>query len=348
MMEKQRFVVLDGWRGISILMVLAAHLLPLGPKVLQLNVAAGLFGMVLFFNLSGFLITHFLLHRTDVLDFLIRRLFRILPLVWLYMAFVLLVYPVFGPGSSPGSSLGSSLVSGETWLAHMLFYANYPPKPLIPATDHLWSICVEIHFYLGIALLVALLKKKGLMLLPFLGIGFTLLRVMNDMHFSVITHFRIDEILAGAILALIYNDKLGKGLREFFSQGSALLLLPLLVVTCLPDAGFLNYLRPYVAAALIGVTLFNPQSRLVPLLNTRFLVYVASISYALYVIHMFLMTSWLGSGEGLEKYAKRPLLFLTLFFAAHLSTFYYEKRWIALGRRISEKLRRQGGSYEFK
>jgi len=344
MMEKQRFVVLDGWRGISILMVLAAHLLPLGPKVLQLNVAAGLFGMVLFFNLSGFLITHFLLHRTDVLDFLIRRLFRILPLVWLYMAFVLLVYPVFGPGSSPGSSL----VSGETWLAHMLFYANYPPKPLIPATDHLWSICVEIHFYLGIALLVALLKKKGLMLLPFLGIGFTLLRVMNDMHFSVITHFRIDEILAGAILALIYNDKLGKGLREFFSQGSALLLLPLLVVTCLPDACFLNYLRPYVAAALIGVTLFNPQSRLVPLLSTRFLVYVASISYALYVIHMFLMTSWLGSGEGLEKYAKRPLLFLTLFFAAHLSTFYYEKRWIALGRRISEKLRRQGGSYEFK
>lgn len=347
-MEKQRFVVLDGWRGISILMVLAAHLLPLGPKVLQLNVAAGLFGMVLFFNLSGFLITHFLLHRTDVLDFLIRRLFRILPLVWLYMAFVLLVYPVFGPGSSPGFSLGSSLVSGETWLAHMLFYANYPPKPLIPATDHLWSICVEIHFYLGIALLVALLKKKGLMLLPFLGIGFTLLRVMNDMHFSVITHFRIDEILAGAVLALVYNDKLGKGLREFLSQGSALLLLPLLVVTCLPDAGFLNYLRPYVAAALIGVTLFNPQSRLVPLLSTRFLVYIASISYALYVIHMFLMTSWLGSGEGLEKYAKRPLLFLTLFFAAHISTFYYEKRWIALGRRISEKLRRQGGSYEFK
>ncbi len=343
-MEKQRFVVLDGWRGISILMVLAAHLLPLGPKPLQLNVAAGLFGMVLFFNLSGFLITHFLLHRTDVLDFLIRRLFRILPLVWLYMAIVLLVYS----GSSPFSSPGSSLVSGETWLAHMLFYANYPPKPLIPATDHLWSICVEIHFYLGIALLVALLKKRGLMLLPFLGIGFTLLRVMNDMHFSVITHFRIDEILAGAILALIYNDKLGKGLREFLSQSSALFLLPLLVVSCLPDAGFLNYLRPYVAAALIGVTLLNPQSRLVPLLSTRFLGYIAAISYALYVIHMFLMTTWLGSGEGLEKYSKRPLLFLTLLIAAHLSTFYYEKRWIALGRRISEKLGRQGGSYEFK
>jgi hypothetical protein len=65
MMTQERFVVLDGWRAISILMVLAAHLLPLGPKVFQLNVAAGLFGMVLFFNLSGFLITHFLLNRPD-------------------------------------------------------------------------------------------------------------------------------------------------------------------------------------------------------------------------------------------------------------------------------------------
>jgi peptidoglycan/LPS O-acetylase OafA/YrhL len=331
-MAQERFVVLDGWRGISILMVLAAHLLPLGPKVLQLNVAAGLLGMVLFFNLSGFLITHFLLNRPDVLDFLIRRLFRILPLVWLYMALVFLVYPV----------------SGDTWLAHMLFYANYPPKPLIPATDHLWSICVEMHFYLGIALLVALLKRRGLLLLPLICIGFTLLRVANDVHFSVVTHFRVDEILAGAVLALIYNNKLGAGLRRFMTQGRVLVLLPLLLVTCLPAAAELHYLRPYVAASIIGVTLFNPDSRLVPWLSHRWMIYIASISYALYVIHMFLMTTWLGSGDIAEKYLKRPLLLFVLFVSAHLSTFYYEKRWIALGRRISEKLHRSGGSYGFK
>jgi len=330
--SQERFVVLDGWRGISILMVLAAHLLPLGPKFLQLNVAAGLFGMVLFFNLSGFLITHFLLNRPDVLDFLIRRLFRILPLVWLYMALVFLVYPV----------------SGDTWLAHMLFYANYPPKPMIPATDHLWSICVEMHFYLGIALLVAFLKQRGLMLLPILCIGFTLLRVLNDVHYSVLTHFRVDEILAGAVLALIYNNKLGLGLRRFLSQSSLVVLLPLLALSCIPSTGELHYLRPYVAASVIGVTLFNQQSRMIPFLSHRLMAYIASISYALYVIHMFLMTTWLGSGDIFEKYLKRPLLLLVLFVSAHISTYYYEKRWIALGRRISEKLHRSGGSYGFK
>ncbi|UUZ49860.1 hypothetical protein LP420_06870 [Massilia sp. B-10] len=31
---------LNGWRGLSIVMVLAAHLLPLGPKTWQLNYSA--------------------------------------------------------------------------------------------------------------------------------------------------------------------------------------------------------------------------------------------------------------------------------------------------------------------
>ena len=32
-----RLLVLDGWRAVSILLVLAAHMLPLGPKALMLN-----------------------------------------------------------------------------------------------------------------------------------------------------------------------------------------------------------------------------------------------------------------------------------------------------------------------
>ncbi|RZA12642.1 MAG: acyltransferase, partial [Proteobacteria bacterium] len=52
-----RLEILDGWRGLSILFVMASHMLPLGPKVWELNVAAGSIGMSLFFTLSGFLIT---------------------------------------------------------------------------------------------------------------------------------------------------------------------------------------------------------------------------------------------------------------------------------------------------
>jgi peptidoglycan/LPS O-acetylase OafA/YrhL len=77
---------LDGWRGISILCVLAAHLLPLGPKAWQLNATAGPMGMALFFTLSGFLITHFLLNHAGVLDFLIRRFFRIVPLALAHLS----------------------------------------------------------------------------------------------------------------------------------------------------------------------------------------------------------------------------------------------------------------------
>ena len=138
-MSQVRFNVLDGWRGISILLVLACHLLPLSPTFLHVNTAIGVLGMSIFFTLSGFLVTHFLIGRPYVIDFLIRRFLRILPLAWLYILIVLLLNPV----------------SREVWLAHLFFYANYPPKPLIyHVTDHLWSLCVEMHFYIGLALIV--------------------------------------------------------------------------------------------------------------------------------------------------------------------------------------------------
>src|SRR5579884_1287261 len=76
---------LDGWRGISILSVLACHMLPLGPGAWSLNWTAGSFGMVLFFNLSGFLITTTLLKNPDVRAFVIRRACRIIPLAYLFV-----------------------------------------------------------------------------------------------------------------------------------------------------------------------------------------------------------------------------------------------------------------------
>lgn len=332
MKGSERFAMLDGWRGISILLVLSAHLLPLGPKPWHLNVGAGLLGMAFFFVLSGFLVTHFLLgNQYGIKDFLIRRLFRILPLAWAYMGLVFLIYPV----------------SEGTMAAHFLFYANYPPKPLIPVTDHLWSLCVEMHFYLGVALLVASLGKRGLLLIPALCLAFTLLRIGYGANYSVITHLRVDEILAGATLALAYDGRLGAGLRFMLRPVLFPVLLVLLLVSSHPDSGFMNYLRPYLAAATVGCTLFNPRTRVAEFLGNRLLRYVATISYALYVFHFFLADTWLGSGDKLEKYAKRPLLFAALFVTAHFSTFYYEQKWISLGKRLSLKLKTRG-VYELK
>lgn len=318
---ENRLQALDGWRGISILLVLAAHFLPLGPKAWQLNSTAGPLGMALFFTLSGFLITNFLLHHDSVRDFLIRRFFRIVPLAWL--------------GLIIGLPMASA--NGDVYQANFLFFANLPPFWLSEVTGHYWSLCVEVQFYVGVALLFLLLRDRGLLLIPMLCLFVTTLRVIYGAQISIETYFRIDEILAGSVLALVYDGRLGKGLLSLIKTSSPYLLLVLLLISCHPDSGAMNYLRPYLAAMLVGTTLLNDETPLTTLLFSKLLFYIASISFALYVIHPLLAHTWLGSGEGFEKYIKRPLLFVALFTCAHLSTFYFEQRWIAFGKKLSLK-----------
>ncbi len=43
----------------------------------------------------------------------------------------------------------------------------------------------------------------------------------------------------------------------------------------------------------------------------------------------------------MEKYIKRPLLFAVLFVLAHLSTFYYEKKFISFGKALSLKIQKK-------
>jgi peptidoglycan/LPS O-acetylase OafA/YrhL len=314
--------VLDGWRGISIALVLASHLMPLGAKSWKLNHASGVLGMVLFFVLSGFLITSLLLKGPALPEFLVRRAFRILPLAWIYVTLALVI----------------TGVSWNTWLSHLFFYANLPPKTLVPLTAHLWSVCVEMQFYVGVAFLFAALGGRGLLLLPLACLGFTLLRVHDGVHYSSVTYYRFDEILAGCTLALVYHCRWAGGIRRVLAGWPQWLLLLLLAAASLHQSGWLNYLRPYLGAAVIGATLLNPRTSLAALLNTRMLAYLAGISYALYVIHPMLAASWLGTGDTFEKYSKRPLLFVVLFSLAHLSTCYFERRWIAAGKNVAARL----------
>ena len=315
------FHVLDGWRGLSILFVLATHLLPLGPKAWRLNETFGPIGMAIFFTLSGFLITNFLIHRPKLYDFIIRRFFRIIPLAWLYLIVAL---PILG------ASFGQVP-------AHLFFYANWPPMDFVAGSSHFWSLCVEMQFYVGIALLFLIFKQRALYLAMALCLLFTLYRVYSGVHIAINTYFRMDEILAGVIVAMAYNNRAGSGLIAFFKWVNPYYMMLLLLISCHPDSGFINYFRPYFAAILVAATLYDSTSKLTRFLNLNVLVYLASISYALYVIHPLLAHTWLGSGDLIEKYAKRPLLFVTLFGLAHTSTFYYEKYWISLAKKITNR-----------
>ena len=80
MTERNRIPILDGWRAISILLVLGSRLLPLGPSSLELNSLAGAAGMAIFFCLSGFLIVTFLYQGMPVPEFLRKRIPHVVPL----------------------------------------------------------------------------------------------------------------------------------------------------------------------------------------------------------------------------------------------------------------------------
>lgn len=317
--------MLDGWRALSILAVLAGHWLPLGPKAWGLNGVATGSGMALFFTLSGFLITRLLLRDPHAGPFLIRRLFRIVPLAWLAMAILAI----------------AAGVGLDTALTNFLFFSNLPPARLMVGGEPLWSLCVEVQFYLGVALLVALLGRKGLLVLPLLALAVTGARIAAEQSYSIVTWHRVDEILAGATLALVLNAWSVRGVRLTPPRWATVALLFVLFASAHSEAGALAYLRPYFAAMAVGCSLLAAPGWMTWLWTSRAARYVAETSYALYVVHGMLTVTWLGGldADKLEKYARRPLLIAATFLLAHLSTFYYERRWMALGKRLADSRR---------
>jgi peptidoglycan/LPS O-acetylase OafA/YrhL len=164
----------------------------------------------------------------------------------------------------------------------------------------------------------------------------TAIRMHQHAYIDIVTIRRIDEILAGCVLALVYQ-KYGKMNLRSINHYHYIILTTLLAISSHPEAGFINYFRPYIAATLIGITAFQSQTKNFKYLESATLSYLAKISFALYIIHGILGHTWLGSGEKLVKYLKRPLLFLATFLLAHFSTYYYEAWFIALGKKITKK-----------
>lgn len=311
---------LDGWRGISILCVLAAHMVPVGTKTYNYNEGIGLVGMALFFNLSGYLITSFLLAKPDVRVFLIRRIFRILPLASVYLVWNLVTF------RSPPAA----------WAANFAFAINYLTQYMVPRVATFWSLCVELHFYSFVALVVALAGRKGLWILVPLCIPITIARIQMGVFWSIETHLRADEILAGACLALFGVGTVSNAFTWPFRKVSPWVWAILLFLFTVGLDSPTQYARPYVSALLVGSTLARKDDWFTRQLRSPVLLYLAGISYALYVIHPITYSGWMNEGSSAVRYLlKRPLSFAILFTLANLSTKYWENYWIGLGKRLT-------------
>ena len=96
---------------------------------------------------------------------------------------------------------------------HAAFFTNYRFEYITPLSSHYWSLCVEVHFYLFVGLLTLACGAKGLRILPFVCLAVTGYRIWTGTTLSVTTHLRVDEILAGATVALVHHRMASRALR---------------------------------------------------------------------------------------------------------------------------------------
>lgn len=321
---QQHLPSLDGLRALSILAVLACHMLPLGPKAWVLNSAAGYMGMSIFFALSGFLITRFLWESDNIPQFFVRRLARIVPLVFLV------------------SVLYALLLESrwDTFAALNIYMLNYWHDAIVPSVSPLWSLGVEMHFYLAIGLVVLLLGRRGFWLVPLAALSVTATRVNAEAFGSIVTHLRVDEILSGSILALVWLHRDQTMVARVWQKLPALFwpFVLMWALSCWPPSEEWGYTRPYMAALMIGSILAMKDGWQRRFLGWSVLRYIATTSFALYVWHSPFRFGWFDQGTDLERYLiKRPLGFAATFLLAHLSTFYYEKPIIRMVRSIEKR-----------
>ena len=135
---------LDGLRAVAVGLVILFHsadeFAPGGG--LRLVASHGVFGVPIFFVLSGFLITFLLLReessrgRVDLPKFYARRSIRILPPAYVFMIAMMVL-----------SVLGLQPMSRRALVSSLLFFRNYAMQPPW-ISGHLWSLAVEEHFYL--------------------------------------------------------------------------------------------------------------------------------------------------------------------------------------------------------
>jgi peptidoglycan/LPS O-acetylase OafA/YrhL len=314
-----RLPVLDGWRGLSIVLILACHIIvPLGLAGWDINLTVGLIGMAIFFTLSGFLIVRSLYQDSSVRNFAIRRLARILPIAWL---FLILTLPFLHANRA-------------MWQANLLFYSNRPPFYFTETTGHFWSLCVEVQFYLAIGLTFAVLRRRAFLLLPIACLAVTAYRIVHHQTYNIETRFRIDEILSGATLAWLFHGKHSAWLKRALTWLNPIVPVVLLCLSGHPAFPALNYARPYIAALSVGTTLYHPRSFWSRFFESRTLAYLATLSYALYVWQPLSTHPPYWPTSVFSTYVSTELGLPITFFVAYCSTHYYERFWINLGKRF--------------
>jgi peptidoglycan/LPS O-acetylase OafA/YrhL len=294
-------------RGIAILLVLAYHFTPFTGPLFRLAhlFQFGWTGVDLFFILSGYLITGILVDSVGqpsfYRNFIVRRSLRIFPLYYACLAlyFVLTYY-------QSAIHLRDVLYLREGW-----WYIAYLGNIKLCLDGHwpsagfltpLWSLQVEEQFYLTFPLLVALSTRRTLKIVLASSVIIALvLRTVavfawpqNLLPAYVLMPCRMDSLAMGGLIALASRES-APWLKSHWLGWITALSAIVFITDDLWSQGSLwtrsmrtiGYSALDLAFAGLLVMLIHwRQPALLALFRLRFLVWIGTISYGMYILHI--------------------------------------------------------------
>ncbi|MFT5432916.1 MAG: peptidoglycan/LPS O-acetylase OafA/YrhL [Myxococcota bacterium] len=300
---------LDGLRAVAVLAVMVRHFVPETTAWFDL----GRFGVLLFFVLSGYLITGILLGCRDRCDaeganrssvakrFYIRRFIRIFPIYYITLAVIWGVshWPVFV----------RAVPAVEEWIAPLPWLITYTFNLYWGITNvnagqlsHLWSLAVEEQFYLIWPWVLLFARRRAFLPLLVAGIAlgpaYRLFAIISGWSYAAVAFVTIaclDTLAMGSLLAWAERgSETAKGWMErlvpWCGVGGVLLLILPAFVDVVGTGALFDTGVGLVSVWLVfgGARGFRgPFGRLLEWGPAR---YLGRISYGLYLYHNLMPT----------------------------------------------------------
>lgn len=360
---------LDGLRGVAILMVLMLHFFlaekelkesyPILGPVITKFACSGVWGVELFFVLSGFLITGILVDSRNnpnyFAAFYMRRVLRIFPLYYATLGVLFLVLPHFLSFDVPAQNMASR----QGWIWIYLLNAPWARGEWgssLFIIGHFWSLCVEEHFYLLWPLIVRLVTPSKLSQVCIGGIVFGIcIRLLYEgcghpsfLRWSSLD--KLDGLFVGSFIAISCRNGTQTSTVLRWARISLLAVgIPFLGFLLMPRRTYIGFWMAFVetiSVVFFGALLvfaLRPETIFSRILAHSTLRCFGKYSYGIYVIHFICLPAFvrLFSLPSLMALSLGPLVGQIIFYAltisssfllAYVSWHLMEKRFISVKR----------------